>query len=159
MKLSTLDVGCGPEGRGNVNVDLVFNGRIPYSGTYVDAKKISNPVKADAHHLPFKDEAFSFVYSRAMLEHIDNPTRGLKEMIRVARNEVFFVVPHRFFREGILKGQPKTHKHFFSTLATKNWVRKCVGYTPITRIVYKGFPSNVLSLIRLPWLIEVDIKK
>lgn len=159
MKLSVLDVGCGPDGCGNVNVDLVFNGRIPYSGTYVDAEKISNPVKADAHYLPFKDETFSSVYSRALLEHVDDPSVALKEMMRVARNEVFFIVPHRFFREGILKGQPKTHKHFFSTLATKKWVRNCVGYIPITRIMYKGFPSDTISLVRLPWLIEASIKK
>ena len=153
-----LDVGCGENPRGEVNVDIYLNEIHPNTGRFIDAK-IPNPVKADAHHLPFRENAFALVYSRSMLEHIENPTKALLEMIRVASDEVFFIVPHRFFRRSLFRGQPKVHIHFFSTLETKKWVKKLIGCDPIIRIVWQGIPNNVVSLVRLPWIIEVKIKK
>ena len=153
----TLDVGCGIAPRGDVNVDLYLNEVSPDIHVYIDAKKISNPVKADAHHLPFRNKSFRIVYCRALLEHLQNPTQALKEMIRVSKRIVRFTVPHRYFRTSWLHGQPKEHKHFFSTVETHNWIKK-LGYNPTIRVEYKSFPTETIPIFRLPWLIHVKVK-
>jgi demethylmenaquinone methyltransferase/2-methoxy-6-polyprenyl-1,4-benzoquinol methylase len=39
----------------------------------------------DMHHLPFADKSFDMVMSAHLLEHLDDPERGLAEMTRVLR--------------------------------------------------------------------------
>ena len=154
----TLDVGCGNDPQGDVNVDLYMNQRSPDTDVYINAKKINNPIKADAQNLPFRYESFEIVYCRALLEHVLNPTRALKEMIRVAKEKVLFIVPHRCFRTSWVHGQPKVHKHFFSTVETRKWVER-IGYKPKITVEYKSFPSEIIPIFRLPWLLHVEIKK
>lgn len=67
-----LDIGCGHNLTGDVNVDLVT----------VKTDKFF--VKADAHNLPFRNQSFESAYSSHMMEHLLNPIQALKEMRRVA---------------------------------------------------------------------------
>jgi 2-polyprenyl-3-methyl-5-hydroxy-6-metoxy-1,4-benzoquinol methylase len=51
-------------------------------------------LQADVAHLNmFKDETFDLVVGGELLEHIDNPGAGLKEMFRVARGRVIISLP------------------------------------------------------------------
>ena len=43
-------------------------------------------VIADAHYLPFENEAFDFVIIQAVLEHVINPNRVVDEIYRVLAN-------------------------------------------------------------------------
>ena len=137
-----LDVGCGDTPRGNVNVDVVRSRR----------KRGASFLYASALYLPFRNSCFNLVYSRALLEHLEDPECALKEMFRVSKREVFVIIPHRYFRK-----HPKGHIQFFSTLQVKEWIYRLVGHYPIMRIVYRCFPFEWLPLIRLPHLLEIRI--
>lgn len=57
-------------------------------------------VQADGLSLPFKDHAFDFVHSSAVLEHVGsllNQTSFINESARVARKGVFLTTPNRWF--------------------------------------------------------------
>jgi ubiquinone/menaquinone biosynthesis C-methylase UbiE len=68
-----LDVGCGDVPKGDVNLDLFYYGRG------------KNFVFGEAHHLPFKDETFTKVYSKHCLEHLASPLAFFAEARRVLR--------------------------------------------------------------------------
>lgn len=76
-----LDVGIGvgeyheftPKLRGDVEVDR-----------FLPVQKIANFVQADLEHLPFKDKAFQLAFAYNVLEHIQNPGDGIKELKRVS---------------------------------------------------------------------------
>src|SRR3989344_3966384 len=56
-------------------------------------------VIGDAEKLPFKKEVFDIVTSFGLLEHFENPTKAISEMIRVLKPGGFFfadIVPNRF---------------------------------------------------------------
>jgi len=72
--LKVLDVGCGNEPKGDVNLDLFF---------YV---KCQNFIIAEAHHLPFKNDTFEKVYCKHCLEHFESPFKFFKEAKRVLKN-------------------------------------------------------------------------
>lgn len=42
-------------------------------------------VRADGHHLPFRDDSFALVLSQAVLEHVREPHRYVDEIVRVLR--------------------------------------------------------------------------
>lgn len=50
-------------------------------------------VVADVQHLPFINRAFEQVYCFHVLEHVPNPARALKELVRVASRLVELEVP------------------------------------------------------------------
>ncbi len=57
-------------------------------------------VRADGRELPFADGSFDVVHSSAVIEHVggvDQQTRFLAELYRVARRAVFVTTPNRWF--------------------------------------------------------------
>jgi SAM-dependent methyltransferase len=75
-----LDVGCGgTRHRGFVGLDIRRN--------------VGVDILADAHFLPFVDEAFTVVYSSHVLEHVKHPYIALVELRRVSRKAVVIRVP------------------------------------------------------------------
>jgi SAM-dependent methyltransferase len=42
-------------------------------------------VAADVHHLPFQDKYFDFVYCAHILEHVDDPVKACREIMRVGK--------------------------------------------------------------------------
>lgn len=78
-----LDVGCGRETRGDVNIDV--------DRDIIDELCIHTFILADAHHLPFRNKMFSLVYCHHVLEHLKNPIQALEEMKRVAKKTLIYV--------------------------------------------------------------------
>jgi SAM-dependent methyltransferase len=81
-KTKTLDVGCGftkgvHHKRGQVGLDII-------RGTC--------DVVGDAKNLPFRADVFEEVYLYAVLEHLDNPLKCLRESVRVAKNGARFKI-------------------------------------------------------------------
>jgi len=81
--MNVLDVGCGDRPTGDVNLDLFFYG------------KWNNFIIGEAHHLPFKNEAFNKVYAKNCLEHFEDPFKFFIEVKRILRkNGVLECVYH-----------------------------------------------------------------
>jgi len=79
-----LNMGCGGTCFGDVNIDVnkkVFN---------LKEKKVF--LQCDAHHLPFKSNCFSQIYSIDVLEHVDSPANYLREAKRVLINQGFLML-------------------------------------------------------------------
>lgn len=74
---SILDVGCGDDYNGDVNVDVYVPNPIP-----------PNFVLASAEKLPFKDSSFVTVRSAYVIEHCLYPVDFIKEEIRVCKEQV-----------------------------------------------------------------------
>ena len=109
-----LDVGCGWDFKGDVNVDLFLGPSVPnrqneqeiYMDHKTEAKhgKIPNLLCADANHLPFKAGCFSLVLCRHLFEHkgIDHMETA-RELLRVTRGKVVISVPSPLCKSSIRK--------------------------------------------------------
>jgi len=120
-----LDVGCGLKPHGHVNVDIYRrkNPEINSSKIIdVDVHKIPNFVSASGEKLPFQNESFNEVYCFHVIEHVKNPYRLLKELMRVCKRNgtVYLSLPHRFSYGAKYKG----HIHFF----TRRWFEQNLKY-------------------------------
>lgn len=83
--LTTIDVGCGVNAQGDVNLDAVRT-------------KDCNLV-GDACFLPFRDNCFNNLIAQAVLEHLNNPTQAMKEFVRILepKGTAKLIVPKPFF--------------------------------------------------------------
>lgn len=109
VKMDTLNVGCGyrrsdfhyvNRSENIIHVDVnvsKFNKRFIH-------------VQCDGQHLPFKNDCFDKVFSRLVIENVDAPTLFLAEQLRVAREEVVVIAPHRLCR----LRKPSHEKHKFN---------------------------------------------
>lgn len=82
-----LDVGSGdnPCFRADVICDKHIEDSSQRSGRMkIQIYPHQKLVAGDAQFLPFKDKSFDFVICRHLLEHLDDPGRGVEELMRVA---------------------------------------------------------------------------
>jgi len=144
----SLDIGCGEnKRRGSIGVDI-------RRASGVD-------VIADARYLPFRDEAFDYVYSSHLLEHFSHREvqQVIAEWVRVpkrhgmieircpdlrARALLFFLNPTWSNVEKIYGAQDypeNTHRCGFSFGLLKDLLES-VGIKDIKRVIrgYKGIP-------------------
>ena len=77
----TLDVGCGENPEGVINMDVYFPKRIP-----------KNFLIGSAEYLPFIDNSIDVVKSSYVIEHLVNPVNFILECFRVAREEVIIIL-------------------------------------------------------------------
>jgi SAM-dependent methyltransferase len=91
----TLNLGCGPDGWGEVRVDVDTR-----TQTGVESKL---NVRADAHNLPFRDAAFSYCRCWHVLEHVESPARVLSELRRTCREaSLRFPVDEGYYMQMII---------------------------------------------------------
>lgn len=150
--MKTLDVGCGAQPKGDVNIDLhvgytLQGGDQRKVGIFIDPKRIPNFIRADAQYLPFKDRSFEKVISHHVIEHVEEPFKMLSEMSRVTNCRIEIVCPHWL---GIVAKMP-SHLHYFDGTWFHKALRKLgfksvdINYTgvdylhevPITRVLTK----------------------
>ena len=157
-----LDVGCGAKPRGDVNLDLTVEsthrqGNRRIAGTI-------NLVLGDACRLPFRDGSFRKVVSFQTLEHVPDPWAMLKELYRVAREEVLVEVPSRHslpppWRNRWMIRRSRTHVNNFDAA----WFREAIPLLLGTQdfeaeTIYRGLLHPLLPPL-WPDLIRVRIRK
>jgi len=76
-KSLVLDVGCGDDYNGSVNVDV-----------YIPTPLPPNFLLASAEKLPFKENTFDIVRSAYVIEHCLNTIEVIKEHLRVSKKKV-----------------------------------------------------------------------
>jgi len=77
---TTLDLGCGESARGDYNVDCFIPNPIP-----------KNFILANTEELPFRKNSFDVIYSFYNIEHLTNPAQHIKNLIDLAKVEVYIV--------------------------------------------------------------------
>ena len=147
--MKILDVGCGQKPKGDVNIDL-FVGKSAHSQVdVINPKLIRNFIKADAHHLPFKDDCFSIVYASHLLEHLCNPLKALNEFNRVSNKFVLLKVPHANFYRGL---EMPVHIFSWNKYTMKNLLEKVFSDVKVKTIwddnirVRNRLKSKILTL-------------
>ncbi len=84
-------------------------------------------IVAPGHELPLADKSYDYVLASHVIEHLPDPIAGLREWIRVARQYVFLVVPHRdrtFDRDRPLTPVQELlerHRSGFSSEEDRHW--------------------------------------
>ncbi|MBI2621822.1 MAG: class I SAM-dependent methyltransferase [Candidatus Levybacteria bacterium] len=101
---SVLDVGCG-EGFTLARLQKEKIGKeyegIEYDGEAIELGKKLYPrltiKKGDIYKLPYKDNFFDLVVCTEVLEHLENPKKAYKELIRVSHKYILLSVPNEPF--------------------------------------------------------------
>ena len=76
----TLDIGCGENAEGKINMDVYFPEKIP-----------SNFLIGSGESLPFLDNSIDIVKSSYVIEHMINPANFILECARVAKEKVIII--------------------------------------------------------------------
>lgn len=76
-----LEVGCGERQCEKFLTDRGF----VYVGIDVDHRGMGPNLFADAHNLPFRDDAFDIAFSMAVYQHLANPLQAAQEAFRVIK--------------------------------------------------------------------------
>lgn len=101
---SILDVGCG-EGFTLARLQKEKIGKhfegIEYDDTAIELGKKLYPKleikKGDIYKLPYKSNSFDLVVCTEVLEHLDEPKKAYRELLRVSRKYVLLSVPNEPF--------------------------------------------------------------
>ncbi len=96
---SVLEVGCG---EGRLAQHLVTTALRPDRFVITDVDLVAlapgldpllEPRQASAYELPFEDRSFDLIVCCEVLEHLDDPVRGIAEVARVARRAAIVSTP------------------------------------------------------------------
>jgi len=97
-----LDIGCGEGWHSFIfskEAKMVVGMDIDISSVWQKIRS-SNVgfINATAYSLPFKDETFDGIYLKDVLHHVDDPSRALKEIMRVTKEggKIYFIEANRF---------------------------------------------------------------
>lgn len=93
-----MDIGSGSNPQGTVNIDL-YTGKSPHHHNIINPKNTSNFIQASITHIPLKNRAFTTAYASHVIEHLTDPSKGIKELKRVSRYRVIIKVPNNPYTE------------------------------------------------------------
>lgn len=101
---TVLDVGCGEgftlDRLQKEKIGKVFEG-IEYEVSAVElANKLYPTIdikQGDIYKLPYKSNSFDLVVATEVLEHLENPKKAYRELLRVSRKYVLMSVPNEPF--------------------------------------------------------------
>jgi 2-polyprenyl-3-methyl-5-hydroxy-6-metoxy-1,4-benzoquinol methylase len=135
---SILDVGCGEGFTLNrlreKGIGKTLEG-VEYSKAAIELGYKMYPdtkiKQGNIYQLPYKDNAFDLVLCTEVLEHLDDPQKGLKELVRVSKKYLVISVPNEpFFM-------------FAQLVRGKNWSRFGNDIEHINHWTMFGFPQFV----------------
>lgn len=137
-----LDVACGANPHGDVNLDIGPDVLASDSGPRTRAD-----VYGSVYSLPFKDNSFAVVHFVGLLHHLTEPERAWKEIVRVASDAVIGEEP-----SVVNPGAHMDRYHVKHGFVPRELVRICsVGVAHLRIGLY------VSSLPRFPWRVNWHI--
>ena len=83
-----LDIGSGdkPHWRADILLDKYIDESYAAQRSGHGKTAVNKPVfDANAEHMPFRDKAFEYVICSHVLEHVENPSKVIEELIRVSK--------------------------------------------------------------------------
>ncbi len=139
-----LDIGSGSEPNIECNIFLDRYFEKTFHRHNQTIKIMPMMVKGDALFLPFRDKSINYVYSKDVIEHLDDPKKFIKECNRVSNNiDIFtntiFSEIHAFlFYDGANKGHKWAYDPIHKTFINLNELRKDIPqYTKKQRLLIK----------------------
>lgn len=153
---SILDVGCGEgftlERLRNLGIGKRLEGIDSLDRAIEIGKKVHPELilrQGSIYDLPYKDNAFDLVICSEVLEHIDDPEKGLKELVRVSGKHCILSVPNEpiFMLSNFLRG--KNWSRFGNDIEhIQHWTapgfKKFVGKRLKIRSVRQPFPWTLI---------------
>ncbi len=145
-----LDAGCGEGFVADVLLTAMPDVKITGFDVLEDSVKLArqrNPratfSTGDIYAIDHPDNAFDLVYCCEVLEHLHEPDRALRELARVARNQVVLSVPHEPFfclanaaRGKNLDVRPRgsdpDHRNFWSRQKFGEFASMCLDVETLT---------------------------
>jgi len=160
--MKKLNLGCGSEyKKGWMNIDVL------------KSIKADEYFSLDKYPWPLKNNSFDKILMKSILEHLQDPIKALKEIIRISKNnaKIIVIVPHARNYVYISDLQHKTNFTEASfgeellkeydlnelTLTDKQfiyWANKWKKFIPL-----KGFLKIFLNSIYDELLFEFEVKK
>lgn len=129
---------------------------IDYSKKMIELNPIKKRLVMDANNLKFKDNSFDIVFCHALLHHVDDMNRVIKEMKRVSKKYVIILEPNRdnplmFMFSLIVKEENKALKFSLSYLnkQVKSCGLKIASSFSYGLIVPNKAPKFLLPFFRL----------
>lgn len=129
----------------------------------VDLESPIADVKADVQSLPFEDDTFDVVICNHVLEHVEDLTRSLSELLRVLKTRGFAILQVPFdlkhettYEDPSIVDRKEREKHFLQydhlRLFGKNYpeVVKQVGFKIDEKNYFDEIPDDVKDKYRLP---------
>ena len=114
---SALDVGCGEGFTLNKLSENKIGKRlegVDFLETAIELGKKTHPnlilSQGDIYKLKYQNNSFDLVMATEVLEHLKDPKRGLKELIRVSKKYILLSVPNEpiFMMANFLRGKNLT---------------------------------------------------
>ena len=137
---SILDVGCGEGFTLNRLKEHGIGRRLEgleYLPAAIELGKKTYPeikiTQGSIYELPYEDNSFDLVLCTEVLEHLEDPARGLKELVRVSKKYLVISVPNEpfFMLAQLIRG--------------KNWSRLGNDIEHINHWTMFGFPKFVVK--------------
>lgn len=144
-----LDVGCGGEPKGDVNLDLFLFEDSPHTSQRIEPREIPNFILGDATALPIRDKTFDEVYCFHVLEHLFHPIACIEEMKRVSRSNVTIKVPNN----PVMK-EHREHLYSWSKSSLSNLISHFMEVNKIeaTSFYLRSRDRKVVRLLSMiPW--------
>jgi len=153
-----LDVGCGDNPLGDVNVDIykTSNPQIRDQKKFypMPYREIPNFIIADARYLPFPKGTFRKTFCYSVLEHVSDPFKVLAELLRVTHGTIRIYVPHRWSRTA----KKPAHINFFNA----RWFRQAFRKLDVKffRMEFERwfFPHAYMPIFAIPSGISIEIE-
>lgn len=152
---SLLDVGCG-EGINLYHISEATDNfqltGLEISQESLDVAKTMVPMshleQGSIYDLPYEDNYFDLVLCTEVLEHLEEPEKGLKEVCRVAKRDVILSVPHEPLWRMLNMARGAYWKDFGNTEGHLNqWSKR--GFHAFVRDRFE----ELEDISRLPWTI------
>lgn len=155
-KTKLLDVGGG-NGFFSYYFDKICDTTcVDFSETMIRLNPIKKKYLMDANNLKFKNNSFDIVFCHSLLHHVDNISRVLEEMKRVARKYVVILEPNRnnpliFLASLMIREENKALKFSLSFLKrqVKSQDLKIICSFSCGLITPNKTPKTLLPLLRL----------
>lgn len=133
---------------------------IDYSKKMIKLNPIKKKYVMDANNLKFGDNSFDIVFCHALLHHVDDMKKVIKEMKRVSKKYIVILEPNRnnplmFMFSLIVKEENKALR--FSLSYLKKYIESC-GLNIVSSFSYGLIVPNKTPKILLPFFKRFDIR-
>ncbi len=126
--MTKLDLGCGPFGKldGAIGVDIK------------DREHVDVVHDLDVYPYPFEDDQFDHIEMSHILEHIQNPSRAMDEVYRIARSDasIRIITPH--YSSQLSYGD-LTHYHHFGFVTFTQMCRSGKFKLENSKLIFSDF--------------------